>query len=376
MKTVQNQAFWREILDEVASLILVFRIESNDSVQLIYANDVIQKYLGYSPQDFVLQAEDGGALAPVVMAFIDELAEKSHLPPTQHHGSASLPEISGRKVNFDYAFRLFQSSASRTPLMVVTFTPPAGAPIATSESGIIAASAHMKDLLGRLPTLAKQRQALWFHGEPGIGKRTISKRYAALLGKPVVHLTRDVAKSGVPDGCVLWIDDLALLKTKDPLPMKGVIGVVASELSPDAARSQGLLNEAWYFSQNMQVVSIAPMRYRKEDVLALVEDTLDRLGVMMTVDEPIRKRIRATSPPEDAGMDGIRKWVMGQLVDVTTTRSAPMTDVKSWDEQSAEALKLVLDACGGRIYGKGGAAAKLGLKPTTLQSKLKRLGVR
>lgn len=376
MKTVQNQAFWREILDEVASLILVFRIESDDSVQLIYANDVIQKYLGYSPQDFVLQAEDGGALAPVVNAFIDELAEKSHLPPAQHRGEASLPEISGRKIQFDYAFRLFQSSASRTPLMVVTFTPPAGAPIPTSEPGFIAASAHMNDLLARMPALAKQRQALWFHGEPGIGKRTIAKRYAALLGKPVVHLTREVAKAGIPDGCVLWIEDLSVLKTKDPLPMKGVIGVVVSELSPDTARSQGLLNEAWYFSQNMQVVSIAPMRYRKEDVAALIEDTMDRLSAMMTIDDATRKRVRAASPPEDAGMDGIRKWVMGHFVAVNSTRPAPVTDVKSWDEQSADALKQVLDACGGRIYGKDGAAAKLGLKPTTLQSKLKRLGVR
>lgn len=376
MKTVQNQAFWREILDEVASLIFVFRIESDDSVHLIYANDVIQRFLGYSPQDFVLQAEDGGALAPVVNAFIDELAEKSHLPPAQHRGEASLPEISGRKVNFEYAFRLFQSSASRTPLMVVTFTPPAGAPIQTSEPGFVAASAHMKDLLGRLPSLAKQRQALWFHGEPDIGKRTIAKRYAALLGKPVVHLTRDVAKVGVPDGCVLWIDDLTVLKTKDPLPMKGVIGVVVSELSPDMARSQGLLNEAWYFSQNMQVVSIAPMRYRKEDVLALIDDTLERLSAMLSIDEQLRKRIRAASPPEDLGMDGIRRWVMGQIAGGDRERQAFVTQVKSWEEQSAEALKQVLDACGGKIYGKDGAAVKLGLKPTTLQSKLKRLGVR
>jgi DNA-binding NtrC family response regulator len=234
----------------------------------------------------------------------------------------------------------------------------------------------MKDVLGRLPTLAKQRQALWFHGEPGIGKRMIAKRYAALLGKPVVRLTREVAKAGIPEGCVLWIEDLSVLKTKDPLPMKGVIGVVVSELSPDAARSQGLLNEAWYFSQNMQVMSIAPMRYRKEDVLALVEDTIDRLSAMMTIDEPTLKRLRSTSPPDDTDIDGIRKWVMGQVVAVKNTRTTAIADVKSWDEQSAEALKLVLDACGGRIYGKGGAAAKLGLKPTTLQSKLKRLGVR
>ncbi len=36
---------------------------------------------------------------------------------------------------------------------------------------------------------------------------------------------------------------------------------------------------------------------------------------------------------------------------------------------------LFLDEVGGRIYGDGGAARLLGLKPPTLQSKIKRLGI-
>ena len=39
-------------------------------------------------------------------------------------------------------------------------------------------------------------------------------------------------------------------------------------------------------------------------------------------------------------------------------------------------LEETLAACQGRIYGPGGAAERLGLRPTTLQSKLRRLGVR
>jgi transcriptional regulator with GAF, ATPase, and Fis domain len=35
----------------------------------------------------------------------------------------------------------------------------------------------------------------------------------------------------------------------------------------------------------------------------------------------------------------------------------------------------VLKECGGKIYGKGGAAERLKLKPTTLQSKLIKYGV-
>ena len=39
-------------------------------------------------------------------------------------------------------------------------------------------------------------------------------------------------------------------------------------------------------------------------------------------------------------------------------------------------ISETLSSCGGRIYGKDGAAELLGLKPTTLQSKIKKLGIK
>jgi transcriptional regulator with GAF, ATPase, and Fis domain len=41
-----------------------------------------------------------------------------------------------------------------------------------------------------------------------------------------------------------------------------------------------------------------------------------------------------------------------------------------------ENIETALRECGGRIYGPGGAAARLGVKPTTLASRLKTLGIR
>jgi transcriptional regulator with GAF, ATPase, and Fis domain len=35
----------------------------------------------------------------------------------------------------------------------------------------------------------------------------------------------------------------------------------------------------------------------------------------------------------------------------------------------------VLDHTGGKVYGKGGAAEILGMKPSTLQSRMQKLGV-
>ena len=40
-----------------------------------------------------------------------------------------------------------------------------------------------------------------------------------------------------------------------------------------------------------------------------------------------------------------------------------------------EYIRRVLALVGGRIYGQGGAATLLGLKPSTLQSRMKKLGI-
>lgn len=375
MKTVQNQAFWRDILDEVSSLLFVFRIETDESVHLIYTNEIIKDILGYTPQDFVMQTEPGGALVPLINGFIDQLAEKSHLPASQHRGRTVFSDVGGADVALEYTFKLFQSASSRTPLMVVTLDRARSEGQGQTASGFIAESSHMKDLLGRMPLWARQSQALWLTGEAGIGKRSLARRYAGMLGKPVLRATKEALRAGVPEGSVLLIDDVSVLKTKDALPMRGVVGVVASEVSPDQARTMGVLNEAWYFSQNFQVVTVAPMRYRAEDVRALVLDTLDRLSAMLPVDAAEAKRIARSTPPDGLGIEGIRRWVMSAVAGIQGVE-APEVEVRSWEEQTAGYLKQVLDSCGGRIYGADGAAAKLGLKPTTLQSKLKRLGVR
>jgi formate hydrogenlyase transcriptional activator len=46
-----------------------------------------------------------------------------------------------------------------------------------------------------------------------------------------------------------------------------------------------------------------------------------------------------------------------------------------FDEEVRALLTRALAACGGRIYGTNGAAALLGLKPTTLQGKMRKHGL-
>lgn len=358
MKTVHNQAFWREILDEVSSLVFVFRIEPEAGARLIYTNEVIRTELGYDPIQFVLASEEEGPVSTMLNGFLNELADKSHLDRSAHRGVHGLSTATGGRVELPYRFRIFQPSAGLTPLMVVTFGQSGSQPaVRRVEGGLIAESDRMKELVGRLAQFAKHRRSLWIQGEPGTGRRTLAAYYTGLLGDAPVRL----------------VDRLHELKPKDLVG--GVVVVVVAEGSAEAWMANRRDREAWVYAMDFQPVMVAPWRYRLEDARALVADTLDRLSEWMPVDEPTRHRLTAMRIP-DPVPGGIRNWVMRELVGAGTATAVAPTETGTWEEMSAAYLKSVLQACGGKIYGKDGAAVKLGLKPTTLQSKLKKLNVR
>ncbi len=64
---------------------------------------------------------------------------------------------------------------------------------------------------------------------------------------------------------------------------------------------------------------------------------------------------------------------------VTTAQEGSPADAAprraTFDGAVRDLLVSTLEATGGRIYGNGGAADLLGLKPTTLQGKLKKYGI-
>jgi formate hydrogenlyase transcriptional activator len=54
---------------------------------------------------------------------------------------------------------------------------------------------------------------------------------------------------------------------------------------------------------------------------------------------------------------------------------APEAPPRAFDEEVRALIERALTHAGGRVYGPGGAAAVLGLRPTTLQGKMRRYGV-
>ena len=56
-------------------------------------------------------------------------------------------------------------------------------------------------------------------------------------------------------------------------------------------------------------------------------------------------------------------------------RIAQLADPGTFEEEVRGLIERALTHAGGRVYGPGGAASLLGLRPTTLQGKMKKYGV-
>ena len=64
------------------------------------------------------------------------------------------------------------------------------------------------------------------------------------------------------------------------------------------------------------------------------------------------------------------------VVDAPRPRHRPgAPPARRWPTLEVEHIRSVLESCGWRIRGAGGAAERLGLKPTTLESRMARLGI-
>ncbi|MFG0264764.1 MAG: sigma 54-interacting transcriptional regulator, partial [Rhodopirellula sp. JB055] len=156
-----------------------------------------------------------------------------------------------------------------------------------------------------------------------------------------------------------------------------------------------------YYRLSVFPVDLPPLRNRK-DVLPLLDDHLlkilsRRLGKpaprltranaseLQRYDWPgnirelqhVLERALITSPP------GKLKLNLASQPDTESTKLVPVhsdepDDIMTVAElRSLEAnnIRKALQACGGKVYGDAGAATLLGMKPTTLASRIKSLGI-
>ena len=132
----------------------------------------------------------------------------------------------------------------------------------------------------------------------------------------------------------------------------------------------------------------APLRERPEDLDALVTAFVARGAQRMghapvVIPDPVRRKLQRHSWPGNVReLANVieRALVLGgggplRVPFPLTTLPSPQAQAESLASATRRSIERALEACEQRIYGPRGAAARLGLKPTTLQSKMLKLGI-
>jgi formate hydrogenlyase transcriptional activator len=156
-----------------------------------------------------------------------------------------------------------------------------------------------------------------------------------------------------------------------------------------AAINQGRFRSDLFFRLNVFPIHVPPLRERREDIADLVRHFLLHFGRRMSksvgnVGDMTLKLLREYDWPGNVReLENIVERAM--IVTVGNTlqidpqwlKALPVTDCDHNTETSLvdlerRAIMDALELCHGKVYGAGGAASVLGLKPTTLYGKMRK----
>jgi formate hydrogenlyase transcriptional activator len=137
-------------------------------------------------------------------------------------------------------------------------------------------------------------------------------------------------------------------------------------------------------------IVMPPLRERRDDLVPLAHAIIARIAKRFGRRPPKLTRAAVTAISAYAFPGNVRELenileramvvVAGSDLDVelggrpaATAIGAPVLTYRAAEDRC---IRAALEAAGGRIYGAGGAAELLQLQPTTLQSKMQKLGIR
>jgi formate hydrogenlyase transcriptional activator len=304
------------------------------------------------------------------------------------------------------------------------------------HSEIVGQSLAMKTVLARAEKVAPTESTVLLLGETGTGKELLASaihRMSVRRDRPLVTincaslpptlveselfgrekgaytgaLTKLAGRFEIADGSTLFLDEIAefpvdlqskllrVLETGDFERLGStkrvhtdvrIIAATNRDLSREV--TEGRFRKDLFYRLNVFPIVIPPLRDRPEDiplmVWAFVNELQKRMGKEVeNISKKSMEALQSYSWPgnarelrnvvERAMIVSSGRTLVIPLPEIPTSEKQPLGSLKDMDRNLIES---VLRRTGWRVGGKGGAAEVLGLKRSTLYSKMKKLGIK
>jgi transcriptional regulator with GAF, ATPase, and Fis domain len=219
-------------------------------------------------------------------------------------------------------------------------------------------------------------------------------------------LTRQIGRFEMADGGTIFLDEIGELSIELQAKLLNVLQegnferlgapktihvdvrvIAATNRNLAEAVRKGEFRKDLYYRLSVFPIDVPPLRTRAEDIPSLVWAFIEQLGTRMgksiksVPKQTMERLINHSWPGNVRELRNLIEQAMilspGERLDIQLPDDSGGSDAPVLDFKTAE-RHLVLDAlrkADGRIKGPHGAAAMLGLKPSTLYTKMQKLGI-
>ena len=300
---------------------------------------------------------------------------------------------------------------------------------------IIAESASMQDVLRLVETVGPTESVVLIQGETGTGKELVARRIHSLSsrsGRPMITvncaalpptlieselfgrekgaytgaLSRQAGRFEVADRSTLFLDEVGDLPLDLQVKLLRVLQegrferlgstktikvdvrlIAATNRDLVSAVEAGEFRRDLYYRLNVFPISVAPLRDRPEDIPQMAWKFAENLGqergrAIERIPPRSMELLQAYSWPGNARelRNAVERAMIlneGPVLEIELADRAPQVPEveRTLQEVQRDHILSTLARTGWRIRGRGGAADQLGMRPTTLESRMSKLGI-